>query len=220
MTKQRRIGIIYGLSTLLILYYVDHQLQPGYWIKSGLKLALFGLVPLWFLYRNSFHLKQLLDFKRVKTSFFGLCLGIILVILTGYFILTQFTSFANIPELLNQQVQVNLNNFFWVSLYIILINALLEEFFFRYLLIRLFKMDKLWLTHLISALLFALYHVAIINQWFQVWLFVLIVMGLTVVGLFFSTLNKGKNGITHSYLIHSSANIGINLVGLILMLQL
>lgn len=220
MSKQRLIGIIYGLFTLLILYYVDHQLQPGYWIKGGLKLTLFGLVPLWFLYRNALHLKQLLDFKRVKASFFGLCLGIIFVILIGYYILTQFTSFTNIPELLNQQTQVNLNNYLWVSLYIILINALLEEFFFRYLLIRLFKMDKLWLTHFISALLFALYHVAIISQWFQVWLFVLIVIGLTGVGLFFSTLNIGKNGITHSYLIHSSANIGINLVGLILMLQL
>lgn len=218
-TKHRTLWILYSFLSLIVLYYVDHSLQPGYWIKSLVKLALFGLVPAYVLYRHHFQLKQLLAFKEVKQSFYALCLGIIAVILMGYFILTQFTSLTNIPDLLNQQVKVNLSNFLWVSLYIILINAFLEEFFFRFLLIKVLATRKYWIAQLLSAFLFALYHVAIIRQWFEPWLFILIVIGLTLVGLLFSALNNKKNGITHSYLIHLSANIGINLVGLILMLQ-
>lgn len=218
-TKHKFAWIFYIFSALVLLYYVDHTLQPGYWIKSLIKVILFGLIPLFFLIQDHFEPKVLIRFTEVKWSFYLFCIGIILVILAAYFILSAFTSLSNIPDLLNQQVKVNLNNFLWVSLYIILINSVLEEFFFRFLLIKIFAHKNILLPHLLSAILFALYHVAIINQWFETWLFILIVIGLTLVGLFFSFLNKGKNGITHSYLIHLSANIGINLVGLILMLQ-
>lgn len=217
-TKHRTLWILYSFLSLIVLYYVDHSLQPGYWIKSMVKLTLFGLVPAYVLYRSHFQLKQLLTFNKVKQSFYAFCLGIIAVLLGSYFILSHFTSLTNIPELLNQEVKVNLDNFLWVSLYIILINALLEEFFFRFILIKTFATKQPWIACLLSAFLFALYHVAIISQWFEPWLFILIVLGLTLVGLFFTWLNNEKNGITHSYLIHLSANIGINLVGLILML--
>ncbi|HCT62654.1 MAG TPA: CPBP family intramembrane metalloprotease [Erysipelotrichaceae bacterium] len=218
-TKHKYTWIFYIFSALLLIYYVDHSLQPGYWIKSMIKLILFALSPLFFLNKEGFNIQSLFKFKQVKWHFYLFCIGIILLILIGYFIVNAFTSLTNIPDLLNQQVKVNLNNFLWVSLYIILINSALEEFFFRFLLIKIFSYKNVFIPHLISALLFALYHVAIISQWFEAWLFILIVIGLTVVGLFFSFLNNKKNGITHSYLVHLSANIGINLVGLILMLQ-
>lgn len=218
-TRHKLLWIVYSFSALVLLYYVDHSLQPGYWIKSLIKVIMFGLIPLFFLIRDHFDPKVLIRLTEVKWSFYLFCMGIILVILAGYYVLSAFTSLSNIPDLLNQQVNVNLNNFLWVSLYIILINSVLEEFFFRFLLIKIFAHKNNLIPHLLSAILFALYHVAIINQWFETWLFILIVIGLTLVGLFFSYLNKGKNGITHSYLIHLSANIGINLVGLILMLQ-
>lgn len=218
-TKHKYTWIFYIFSALLLIYYVDHSLQPGYWIKSMIKLILFALSPLFFLNKEGFNIQSFFKFKQVKWYFYLFCIGIILLILIGYFIVNAFTSLTNIPDLLNQQVKVNLNNFLWVSLYIILINSALEEFFFRFLLIKIFSNKNVFIPHLISALLFALYHVAIISQWFEAWLFILIVIGLTVVGLFFSFLNNKKNGITHSYLVHLSANIGINLVGLILMLQ-
>lgn len=217
--RYRVVWIVYSVVVLFLLYFIDHTLQPGYWIKSLIKLSLFGLVPLFVLIQGHFELKSLIRFKHVRWTFYLFCLGIILVIILGYFVLSLFTSLSNIPDLLNQQVQVNLNNYLWVSLYIILINSALEEFFFRFLLIKIFTFKNTLLPHFFSAILFAIYHVAIINQWFEPWLFVLVVLGLTLVGLFFSYLNKEKNGITHSYLFHLSANIGINLVGLILMLQ-
>ncbi|MBN2876598.1 MAG: CPBP family intramembrane metalloprotease [Bacilli bacterium] len=217
--KHQILWIIYSILALIVLYYEDHTLQPGYWIKSLIKLILLGFLPLFFLIKDGFRIQSLFKFKQVKWSFTIFCISIIFAILAGYFILNALTSLSNIPALLNQQVQVNLSNFLWVSLYIILINSALEEFFFRLLLVKIFTFKNIIFPHLISALLFALYHVAIINQWFEAWLFILIVIGLTLVGLFFSFLNKGKNGITHSYLIHLSANIGINLVGLILMIQ-
>lgn len=217
--RYRVIWIVYSVVVLFLLYFIDHTLQPGYWIKSLIKLSLFGLVPIYVLLKEKFKLRSRFNFKQVKQGFYVLCLGIILVIIAGYFVLSLFTSLSNIPVLLNQRVQVNLNNYLWISLYIILINSALEEFFFRFLLIKIFTFKNTLLPHFFSAILFAIYHVAIINQWFEPWLFVLVVLGLTLVGLFFSYLNKEKNGITHSYLIHLSANIGINLVGLILMLQ-
>lgn len=218
-TKYKYVWIFYVLIALGLLYGVDYSLQPGYWIKSLIKLSVFGLVPILILRQDDFRLTSLIHFKQVKWTFYLSCLSILFVILSGYLVLSAFTSFTHIPALLNQHVKVSLDNFLWVSLYIILINSILEEFFFRFLLIHIFTFKNIFLPHLISAILFALYHVAIISQWFEPWLFILIIIGLTLVGIFFSFLNKGKNGITHSYQIHLSANIGINLVGMTLMLQ-
>ena len=126
-------------------------------------------------------------------------------------------SFDQVPDSLSNQVGVSLNNYLWVSLYIILINGPLEEFFFRY-----FVMKNTWFkSHFVlvsvSSFLFAIYHVGMLFTMFDFYVFIIAILGLMIVGMFFIWLNHQNKGILYSVLIHMFANAGINLVGYIIL---
>ena len=60
---------------------------------------------------------------------------------------------------------------------------------------------------------FALYHVSIMDGWFQPVWFVLFIIALAVAGMLFDFLDR-KGGIWCGWLVHASANLAINLIGM------
>jgi len=93
----------------------------------------------------------------------------------------------------------------------------LEEFFFRgFALLTLKKIAKKRFAYLFSAGAFSLYHIAIMSNWFQPLLFLLLITSLFVAGLFFNRLNEKRETIYTSWFVHMSANFAINTVGFLL----
>ena len=95
--------------------------------------------------------------------------------------------------------------------------ALLEEFFFRgfaFLTLRRFFSAKF--AYLYSAVVFAVYHVSILQGWFSPALYALAMAGLAAGGLLFDWLDSRTGSLLPSYFVHMSANLAINTVGLIL----
>lgn len=207
----------YLISTLIALFVIDGFVQPGYWLKSLFKLVLFGILPILGLWREHRLSRALLSLNKNSKIIMILSLGLIILIIIGYFILLNLTTFSNIPQILREQAAVDLNNFLWVSLYIVLVNSFLEEFFFRYLFLTVVENRNENLTMILSALCFSLYHVGILFGWFDLWLFLLMVIGLFIVGILFTRMNSRPGSIANSYLVHMAANIGINIVGLIIL---
>lgn len=207
----------YIVLALIALFIMDGFIQPGYWVKSLVKFTLFAIFPMIELYREKRLPKSLLSIDKHFKWILVSCFGLVVLIILGYTILQNLTSFSNIPYILNEQVAVNLDNFLWVGLYIVIVNSFLEEFFFRYLFMNVFELDNGNILIVLSALSFSLYHVGILFGWFDLWLFLLMVLGLFLVGIFFIRLNSKPGSIAHSYLIHLSANIGINIVGYIIL---
>ena len=72
------------------------------------------------------------------------------------------------------------------------------------------------LAYLFSAIMFALYHVAMMIDWFSIGLYFLIIMGLMLGGLIFNYLNEKNETIYVSWITHMFANFAINTVGFIL----
>ena len=65
-------------------------------------------------------------------------------------------------------------------------------------------------------MVFALYHVSILQGWFSPALYALAMTGLVVGGLLFNWLGSHSKSLLPSYFVHMSANLAINTVGLIL----
>lgn len=205
-----------------IMALVDGVWQPGYAVKSAIKLAVFGALPLivtrlWRL----IPLRELFAFR--KKGFFtalGLGLGIYALILGGYLLLRNVFDFSRIAGSLTENAGVTRDNFLYVSLYISFVNSLLEEFFFRGFLFRNLGVpdgpDRPF-AHFTSAVLFAAYHIAMMIGWFSLGLNALVLLGLTVGGLIFNWLNGKLGCIYASWLTHMFANFAINTIGFLLL---
>ena len=203
-----------------IMAAVDGIIQPGYAVKSAIKLRLFLAVP--FLMSRlckNLQFAHLFRFRR-KALLPALALGVAVygVILGGYFLLRNWIDFSGIVDSLSSGAGVNKDNFLFISLYISFVNSLLEEFFFRgFLFANLKDSAGRGLAYGFSSLMFALYHVAMMIGWFHPAITLLLITGLIIGGMIFNFLNEKQENICTSWLVHMFANFAINTVGFILM---
>ncbi len=213
---QQSIPYLYVLLCIVVIAYFDLSGKVDYATKSFLKIGLFGILPFFLLRRPKVNEMFKVNRSTKKILFVGI--GMIFLIVLGYFITKLFISYDLVIASLENRLNVTLDNFLFVSLYIVLINSGLEEFFFRHFIPLQLHISSTWTNRLVSSLLFAIYHVAILYGMFEVWVVLLMIVGLWIVGVFFSLLNQNAKGFLNSYLFHACANIGINLVGLLLFL--
>lgn len=219
--KKTRTQII-QISVVMIsmMFVVDAIIQPAFYVKSMIKIVLFLVIP--FIYIKKTRGFEFTKFFRVesrKQLWFSLGLGVIIygVIMIAYFIFERQLDLDKIRVILGENLKVNDQNFIWVALYIALFNSLLEEYFFRgFLFLGLKNVGFGIASSVLSAFLFAIYHVAIIGTWFEIGLFVLVMLGLFIGGLIFNALNDRNGNIYNSWLVHMFANFAINTVGLIM----
>ena len=130
----------------------------------------------------------------------------------------NFFDFSGIAGALLENAGVDGSNFLYVSLYISLVNSLLEELYFRgFLFLNLKKEVGSRFAYLFSAGAFALYHVAMMIGWFEPMLWLLVMAGLFAGGMIFNWLNEKLGSIYPSWLVHMFANFAINTVGNLLL---
>ncbi len=199
---------------------VDGILKPGDAVKSAIKIAAVARIPyLLSRMRRDLIFRSLLRFRRRNfTAALALGLGLYVLILCGYFVLSRFVDFSGIAGKLAENAGVTRGNFLWVSLYISFINSLLEELFFRgFLFTNLKKLANRGTAYGFSALTFSLYHAAMMTGWFSVGLYLLALAGLAVGGMLFNWLNERHGTIYVSWLVHMFANFAINTVGFLLL---
>ena len=202
-----------------IMGLVDAVIQPGYVVKSLIKVILFLLIPiLYSLFTKDDSIRKLFRADR-KGIFLALTIGVVLygVILGAYFLARNVFDFSALTKSLTRTTGVNQSNFLWVSLYISFVNSLLEEFFFRgFAFLTLQKVTSKTFAYLFSSITFALYHIAMMIGWFGVPVILLSLLGLFAGGLIFDKFDDGKGNIYLSWLIHMFANFAINTIGFIL----
>lgn len=205
---------------ILIMYIVDYIINPGYIYKSTIKIMMFLILPVAYtLYDKNIKLKHIFKIKSKRDLFYSIGLGLVIYfgILAVYFLIKNFINLDNIIEVLDKSVKVNKNNFLWIALYISFINSLLEEFFFRgFLFLNLKKVGNRKFAYIISAFAFSIYHVAIMANWFNSAIFLLVITGLFISGIIFNYLNEKNENIYNSWIVHMMANFSINTIGFIM----
>ena len=212
--------LIVTIICSLAMALVDGVLRPGYAIKSAIKIALFMLIPLIAsrLDHSVLYLQLLRPKKKGLLPAIALGIGIYVVILGGYFLVSPFFDFSQIAGALTDNAGVTKENFLYVSLYISFANSFLEEFFFRgFVFTNLKQHSGRKLAYIFSAVTFSLYHVAMMIGWFSPALFLLVMVGLVIGGMIFNWLNEKLDTIYCSWLTHMFANFAINTIGFMLL---
>ncbi len=212
------------ISSIVICFCIiagvlDGILKVSYAQKSVVKAVLFlGLPALYTLLDNDLKFKPLFKIKKQGIALaLGICIPVYAVILGGYLLLKDVFDFSAITKTLTNNIGVNGDNFVFVSLYISLVNSLMEEFFFRgFAFLSLKRVATRKFAYLFSAAIFAIYHVAIMIGWFSLPVFIIVMLGLFAGGLIFNYLNEKSGSIYPSWFVHMFANFAINTVGFIL----
>ena len=220
--KKRSVLLVCIVTSLccLAMALVDGVLRPGYAVKSAIKVAVFMLIPLIAsrIDRNVLYISLLRPKMKGLIPAVGLGLGIYVLILGGYFLLSPFFDFSQIAGALTENAGVTKENFLYVSLYISFANSFLEEFFFRgFVFTNLKRNSGRKMAYLFSAAAFSLYHVAMMIGWFSPALFLLVMVGLVIGGMIFNWLNEKLDTIYCSWLTHMFANFAINTIGFLLL---
>ena len=214
------IVLIVTVICCLAMALIDGVIRPGYAVKSAIKIALFMLIPLIAsrLDRSVFYLQLLRPKQKGLLPAIALGVGIYVVILGGYFLVSPFFDFSQIAGALTENAGVTKENFLYVSLYISFANSFLEEFFFRgFVFTNLKQHSGRKLAYIFSAAAFSMYHVAMMIGWFSPALFLLVMVGLVIGGMIFNWLNEKLDTIYCSWLTHMFANFAINTIGFMLL---
>ena len=219
MKTQRNIIFAITAFACIIMGIVDAVIQPGYLIKSVIKIFMFLLLPMVYsVYNKNFKIKRL--FKPDKKGFLvalSLGVGVYAVVLGAFLLFRNIFDFSALTSSLTSATGVNKNNFIFVAIYISFANSLLEEFFFRgFSFLALKEVSDRKTAYIFSALMFALYHFAIMIGWFALPVILLALAGLFIGGLIFNFFNEKYNNIYMSWLIHMFANFATNTIGFIL----
>ena len=200
---------------------IDALIQPNYYVKIPIKILFFLALPMLFFIinkRDFDEFKKLFVFKK-NGILKALLLGILvyLVIIIGYFLLKSIIDFSNVTSSLTSGMGITAENFLYVSLYISLMNSFLEEFFFRgYGFITLKKYTSRRFAYIFSSVIFAIYHVGMLVDMFNIWTSLLLLVGLIIGGCIFNYLNEANDNIYPSWFVHMFANFAINTIGFIL----
>lgn len=200
---------------------IDALIQPNYFVKIPIKILFFLALPMLFFIinkRDFDEFKKLFVFKK-NGILKALLLGILvyLVIISGYFLLKSIIDFSNVTTSLTSGMGITAENFLYVSLYISLMNSFLEEFFFRgYGFITLKKYTSRRFAYIFSSVIFAIYHVGMLVDMFNIWTSLLLLVGLIIGGCIFNYLNEANDNIYPSWFVHMFANFAINTIGFIL----
>ena len=200
---------------------IDAIIQPNYFVKIPIKILFFLALPILFFIVNK---KDFGEFKKLfvfrKKGILKallLAIGVYLVIMIGYMLLKDLIDFSNVTASLTDGMGITAENFLYVSLYISLMNSFLEEFFFRgYGFITLKKYSSRKFAYIFSSVIFAIYHVGMLVDMFNIWTSILLLVGLIIGGCIFNYLNEANDNIYPSWFVHMFANFAINTIGFIL----
>ena len=139
-------------------------------------------------------------------------LGVITLIVAAFTILLPFLDSVYIDDAL-ADIGITAGNAFFVAIYIVVINAALEQFFFRgFAFMSLYRMGLKRYAHAFSALLFSFYHIPILFGAVTPGILVLCTVGLVAAGLIFNYLAVRFRSITGSLIVHISANLALILM--------
>lgn len=203
----------------IVMGIVDAVIQPGYAIKSAIKIIMFLLIPIVYgLFLKEFNIKNLMKPDK-KGLCIALCLGFVIygVVLGAYWIFKDVFDFSALTGSLNETTGVNKSNFIWVAIYISFVNSLLEEFFFRgFSFITLKKLTSRRFAYVFSSMAFAIYHIAMMIGWFGLPVILISLVGLFIGGMIFNRFDEKSENIYLSWLIHMFANFATNTIGFIL----
>lgn len=208
---------IYSAAACLLYSLMLFSPYNLYWQTSAAKILLFVMTPL--LYYKTRGRKAFSGlFNKAKNKAYikiSAALGgaAFILIIAAYFLLNWlFDKDMILGGLKREGITHSIYPFVFIN--IVLVNAFLEELFFRgFVFFTIFRLGFKAYAYAFSSVLFALYHIAMMGGWFSPPAFIFCLTGLVFAGLVFCRLDEGCGNIYGGLFVHLGANLAINLIG-------
>ena len=210
-TKEKIGIIVVVIICCVIMALVETIIEPAYFVKSAAKAAVFLLLPFFTL--KLLNIKVFDNFDLHNKDIFKLLLlgSLIYAVIIGVFFLTRnIFDYSALVDSLSADQKVNSNSYIWIAIYISFCNSFLEEFLFRLIaFIKLSEFISKRIAYILSSVLFAVYHIAMIGSSFPFPLLMLALFGLAVGGFIFDLVDGKSKNIYTSWIIHMFADLAI-----------
>ncbi len=204
MDRTSRLTLAYCLIVIALLFVIELLAPIAYVYKIGLKITLM-LLPLVWVARTFF---ARADKRKTHIALF-LGLGSVVLIQAAYVVLEGFIDMDQIRQLLAERQRITKETYVFVAVYAVLGNSILEELFFRGILVQ----NISYRPWVISSALFSFYHLTIFISWFSWWVMLIALVSLFVGGMLFCWLNGERKSIWNSWLMHMLADVSIFAIG-------
>ncbi len=224
--NKREIALsIISIIACITYFYVSKIMDLPYFRASFIKIIMFCIIPTIYLYmikekesvKNFFKIKSI---KDIKVGLFTV-LGVILLSSISMYLISNVEFFEKIAIDASKTINMGVIEYCITTCYIVFVNALLEEYFFRGIIfLELFKGKNKKYAMIFSAILFSLYHSAIFEPGMNIIMYLLGYFGLFATGIIFNYIDIKSKTIYNSWLVHAIANTSINMIGLYILLRL
>jgi len=214
--KAKIICLVLAILILIFAFIEEIYIRPEYLIKCIIKISTFGGVILLYSALTKKKIVEIINLKKPEKI--GTLIGGIAFFFVGmivvFLIFKNQINLSGIKDSLGAKEGFTRENCLYAFAYIIIFNSFLEEAFFRGFLPGLFS--KKWPGYIVSAFLFSAYHIGIVGNWFNIPILLIAISGLVLVALFLQWINAHYKTIVANWLVHASANIVINSIGVLL----
>lgn len=214
--KAKIICLVLAILILIFAFIEEIYIRPEYLIKCIIKISTFGGVILLYSALTQKKIVEIINLKKPEKI--GTLIGGIAFFFVGmivvFLIFKNQINLSGIKDSLGAKEGFTRENCLYAFAYIIIFNSFLEEAFFRGFLPGLFS--KKWPGYIVSAFLFSAYHIGIVGNWFNIPILLIAISGLVLVALFLQWINAHYKTIVANWLVHASANIVINSIGVLL----
>ncbi|MCL2371828.1 MAG: CPBP family intramembrane metalloprotease [Defluviitaleaceae bacterium] len=216
MNKNIRLLIVFSLAACVLHGALLFSPFTNYLFTSVVKVILFASFPLIYfrlVLREKFTSYIFIkgNARNIKLAF-ALGAAVFLFIWGVFWVIRAHIDNQLVVSALEAN-SITQSNFVFVFLYIVVINATLEQVFFRgFIFQTMDRMGRPGLAHCYSSVLFSLYHIPILFGAVTWEIMLLCTVGLIVAGLIFNLLAVKCKNLLGSIVVHVSANLALNLI--------
>jgi membrane protease YdiL (CAAX protease family) len=210
--KKNMFVVTFTIVFVVILNYIDAALRLNYLNKVLIKISL--IVLSYILGRIIGLDLSFLKPKKTKAYKKGLVVSIIAfaVIIIGFLVIRNYLDYQVMIDEFKNKYELTGIKFFIASIYLVVFNAFLEEYFFRGFVF--FNLNNRKFAYVFSSLAFSIYHISNFKNWFTNDLLIIIPLaGLFLSGILFNNLDSKSKDIYNSYIPHFAADLAIVIIG-------
>jgi membrane protease YdiL (CAAX protease family) len=214
-TKKQTTLLLILLIIPPVVIFLSRQLFAANYIFSSIYKIIF-LFPLFFrLFIEKKTLKHALfenfSFKRFRKNIFSIMLiGVILasIYVSSFLLFKDRLDLQIIATKLHELVSLNISNLIFIGLYIVIVNSLLEEYFWRgFVFEKLRKLIKPWMAYIFTGIAFSFHHIIFYYNWFNMTFFLIVTIGLIFYAIIMNFIFQRYKDLLSCWLVHSLVDI-------------
>ena len=186
--------------------------EMNYLLSSVYKLVFFlPIIYRMFFYKRSFRksVTEGFNWKQFKKNLlptFGLSVLFGSAFLSVFLIFKGYLNFESMISNLDSLVGVNKSNLLYIGAYVIVLNSVLEEYFWRGFMFKELKSLGKLTSYVLTGFGFALHHVMLIYAWFSLPYIVVMTLSLAGFGMVMNWVYE-RYGLFSCWFIHAVQDV-------------